>query len=355
MTNKHQRKLDHIEHCSDERARFRSHAGLFDDFQFVHNALPELAMNEVQTATRLLDSNLAAPIMVTGMTGGPESAGEINRAIAQVCDSLGLAFGVGSQRLLTRTPEDVDTFAVRGVAPDVVLFGNVGVNQARDLGVAKVRHLMDVIEADYMAIHLNPAMELAQPGSDADSNFKHGYDTIGRLVDALDGRVLVKECGCGIGPQQVQRLAAIGVRAIDVSGSGGTSWVKVEALRAEGQLKALGETFSEWGIPTLAATALASRVTDVHTVASGGVDDGLKVAKAIASGAQVAGLARPVLQAFLRDGADGARAYLETIIAGWRVAMALTASKEPADLRQRPRLVTGRLRDWLAMDADGQR
>ena len=118
---------------------------------------------------------------------------------------------------------------------------------------------MDVIEADYMAIHLNPAMELAQPGSDADSNFKHGYDTIGRLVDALDGRVLVKECGCGIGPEQVRRLAAIGVRAIDVSGSGGTSWVKVEALRAEGQLKALGETFSEWGIPTLAATTLAQR------------------------------------------------------------------------------------------------
>ena len=284
----------------------------------------ELAMNEVHTdtASRLKPRSAHR----YGMTGGPESAGEINRAIAQVCDSLGLAFGVGSQRLLTRTPEDVDTVAVRGVAPDVVLFGNVGVNQARDLGVAKVRHLMDVIEADYMAIHLNPAMELAQPGSDADSNFKDGSDTIGRLVDALDGRVLVKNAdaalarnGFNVSPESA---CALSMSAVVVA-QAGSRW----SVARRGSAQSVGRDIFEWGMPTLAATALASRVTDVHIIASGGVDDGLKVAKAIASGAQVAGLARPVLQAFLRDGVDGARAC-------WRrsspvaVAMALTVKNQ---------------------------
>ena len=177
-----------------------------------------------------------------------------------MCERLGLAFGVGSQRLLTKHPDAADTFRLRTVAPNLVLFGNIGVNQARDLGPKQVLRLMELIEADYMAVHLNPAMELVQPGADSDSDFRAGYETIATLVDALDGRILVKECGCGIGPDEAARLESIGVRAIDVSGSGGTSWVKVEALRGEGSQAALGNLFSEWD-SDLAATALAARRT----------------------------------------------------------------------------------------------
>ena len=285
--------------------------------------------------------------MLTGMTGGPERAGTINRDLAQVCEQLGIAFGVGSQRVLLRAPEALSTFDVRKHAPDVVLLGNIGVNQARHHGVDTVKELMNRIQANYIAVHLNPAMELAQPGAEADSDFTAGYDTIGRLVDTLDGRVIVKECGTGLSASVVQRLESVGVRAVDVSGSGGTSWVKVEALRAEGSLASLGETFAEWGIPTVPATAMARRASTMNIVASGGIDNGLKAGIALAMGADVVGMARPVLQAYLQGGQDAAIAWLELFIAGIRTTMALTGSTTVSALRQAPRIIGPNLERWL--------
>ena len=188
--------------------------------------------------------------------------------------------------------------------------------------------------------------ELVQPSAEADSDFRRGYDTIGALVDAFDGRVIVKECGCGLSPDVVQRLHSLGVRAVDVSGSGGTSWVKVEALRAADQQATLGELFSEWGIPTLAATGMAARIDGMQLIASGGVDDGLKAAKALAMGATVAGCARPVLQAFL-EGIDEVREYLSTMIAAIRMAMALTGARTVAELRRVPGVLGPTLSRWL--------
>ncbi|MCA9539618.1 MAG: type 2 isopentenyl-diphosphate Delta-isomerase, partial [Myxococcales bacterium] len=253
MSDIHQRKRDHIALCSTDEVHPGVHFGLFEDVALMHDALPELAMSELDLRTCLLDHTLAAPVMVTGMTGGPPEAGDINAGIARVCADLGLAFGVGSQRVITRDAASATTFQVRSAAPGVVLVGNLGVNQVRDLGVGVVRELVARIEADYLAVHLNPAQELAQPGDEADHDFRSGYATIGALVEALDGRVLVKECGTGLSPKVVRRLASVGVRAVDVSGSGGTSWVKVEALRAQGRKAALGALFAGWGIPTAAA------------------------------------------------------------------------------------------------------
>ena len=294
MNESFQRKEDHIDLCNTGDVGFKSHNGLFDQVTLMHNALPELAMEEVRLSTPLMQSTLAAPVMITGMTGGPARAGEINRALAGVAESLGIAFGVGSQRVLLKTPEAAETFAVRRHAPNVILIGNIGVNQARHHGVEAVVDLMNRIDANYLAVHLNAAMELVQPGAEADSDFSAGYDTIARLVDALDGRVLVKECGSGLSPAVVKRLDGIGVQAMDVSGSGGTSWIKVEALRAAGELASLGETFAEWGIPTIAATALARKETKATIIASGGVDNGLKAGVALAMGADIVGTARPV-------------------------------------------------------------
>lgn len=348
----YQRKRDHIALCNTgEVGPGRgSPGGLFDEVWLVHDAMPELSMDALDTTTRLLDHTLRAPVMVTGMTGGPPEAGEINRGIARICDRLGLAFGVGSQRVITKADISAATFTVRDVAPDVALFGNIGVNQARDLGVEAVRALMDRIGADYMAVHLNPAMELVQPGADADSDFRAGYETIARLVDALDGRVLVKECGTGLSPRVVRRLHRAGVRAVDVSGSGGTSWVKVEALRAKDRLAALGHLFADWGIPTAAATAMAHGIGP-QIVASGGVGDGLTAGKALALGADVVGCARPVLQAFLDEdggGAEGAEAFLDAFVQGIRMVMALTGCRTPAALRRAPRVVGPRLAAWVA-------
>lgn len=354
MGDIHERKRDHLRLCSTDEVEAADHGGLFGEVTLVHDALPELSMDEIDLATPFIDHTLKAPLMVTGMTGGPPEAGEINRGLAKLCGELGLAFGVGSQRVVTKDAATLETFRVREAAPDVVLLGNIGINQARDLGPARVAELVRAIGADYLAVHLNPAMELVQPGADADSDFRGGYDTIARLADALPVPLLVKECGTGLAPWVVRRLHAAGARAVDVSGSGGTSWVKVEALRAQGRQHDLGLLFADWGIPTAAAVALAAEVP-VTLVASGGIADGLRAAKALALGADVAGFARPALQAFLAGGEDGARAFLEFVMGGLRMAMALTGCRRPAELKRAPRVIGPRLAAWIEQGRRFQR
>ncbi len=346
MSDIHQRKRDHIELCNSGDVQAGDHGGLFGEVTLVHDALPELSMDEVDLSTRFLDHTLRAPLMLTGMTGGPAEAGEINRGLARVCEQAGLAFGVGSQRVITKDAASLATFQVREAAPDVVLLGNLGVMQARDLGPQRVAELVRSIGADYLAIHLNPAMELVQPGAEADSDFRNGYETIARMVDALPVPVIVKECGTGLAPWVVERLQAAGVRGVDLSGSGGTSWVKVEALRAEGRQHDLGLLFADWGIPTAAAIAMVADAP-LLKIASGGVADGLTAAKALALGADVAGMARPVLQAFLAGGAEGAGAFLDYVRGGLRMAVALTGCRRPAELKRAPRVLGPRLQAWV--------
>lgn len=346
MSDIYERKRDHIALCNEADVEAGDHRGLFDDVRLVHDAMPELAMSELDLRTPLLDHTLRAPLMVTGMTGGPPEAAEINRCIARVCDSMGIAFGVGSQRIAARHEAAQATFEVRDVAPDVVLFANLGVNQVRDLGVARAVELTRSIGADYLAIHLNAAMELAQADADADSDFRRGYETVARAVEATGGRVLVKECGAGLSPRVVSRLYAAGVRAVDVSGSGGTSWVKVEALRATGARSELGHLFADWGIPTAAAIGLNVGLGP-QIVASGGIGDGLTAAKALALGADVAGCARPVLQAFLARGEEGVRARLEAMQQAVRMAMTLTGCRRPTELRDAPKVLGAELHRWL--------
>ena len=354
MTEILRRKEAHIDLCSTDDVEHGRHRGLFEDVALVHDAMPEISTDDLDLRTPFLDHVLDAPLMITGMTGGPARAGEINRGVAKACQALGIAFGVGSQRVMQEMKETASTFDVRPVAPNVVLIGNLGVAQARQLGPSAVKGLASRIDADYMAIHLNPAMELAQPDADADHDFRHGYDTIGRLVDALEGRIIVKECGTGIAPWVARRLTSLGVRAIDVSGSGGTSWVKVEAMRARAAAAGepeylgsdLGTLFADWGIPTAAAVAMVADV-DAQIIASGGVDNGLTVAKSIALGADMAGMARPALQAWIKGGDEGLERFLSRVVAGLRFAMLVTSSRSPRDLRHARRVIGARLGAWL--------
>jgi isopentenyl-diphosphate delta-isomerase len=350
VADPYQRKRDHLALCHRAPVQVAGHQGLWSEVHLVHNALPELCRGDLLLETPFLRHRLRAPLMLTGMTGGPPEAGAINRQLAQVCQRLGLAFGVGSQRIMDRVPASLATFAVRDVAPDIVLLGNLGVNQVRDLGVARARELWRMIEADYLVVHLNPAQELVQPDSDADADFREGYATIARLVDALDGRVVVKECGAGLSPAVVDRLYRAGVLAVDVSGSGGTSWVQVEALRAAqkpgAESKArLGRLFGDWGIPAAAAVVGAAHRGPL-VIASGGIDHGLTLARALALGAQVGGMARPVLQAVLSGGHDGAEAFLQEVLEGLRMALLLTGCRRPADLNRAARMLGPSLSAW---------
>lgn len=342
------RKDAHLDLCATEEVAPKDNSTLLECVRLVHSAMPELSADEVDLSTPLFGKTLKAPLLVTGMTGGTPRAGEVNRQIAQVAEEFGLAFGVGSQRAMAERPELVETFAVRDVAPNLVLIGNIGVVQAAAMGVDQVKKLFDAIGADAMALHLNPGQELAQPEGDRD--FKKGYETVTALVKAFGDRLLVKETGCGISPEVARRLAECGVKHLDVSGLGGTSWVRVEELRSKGVAQAVGAQFAGWGIPTAAAVATVRRAVgpQMKLIASGGMRTGLDVAKALALGADIGGMALPLFRAQQQGGVPAVREAVQVILTALRHALVLTGTKRPAELRHRPQVISGELKDWLA-------
>ncbi|SET60842.1 type 2 isopentenyl-diphosphate Delta-isomerase [Stigmatella erecta] len=342
------RKDAHLDLCATGDVEPSQNSTLLECVKLVHCAMPELDAADVDLSTEFLGKRLRCPLLITGMTGGTERAGKVNKDLATLAERHGLAFGVGSQRAMSEAPERAASFQVRDVAPTVALLGNIGLYQAARLGVDGVRRLMDAIGADGMALHLNAGQELTQPEGDRD--FRGGYAVVEGLVKAFGARLLVKETGCGIGPDVARRLRELGVRNIDVSGLGGTSWVRVEQLRATGLLAQLGAEFSSWGIPTAAATASVRQAVgpEVRLVASGGIRTGLEAAKVLALGADIAGMALPLFKAQQEGGLEGAEKALQVILAGLRQAMLLTGSKVCADLRRRPVIKTGELKDWLA-------
>jgi isopentenyl-diphosphate delta-isomerase len=353
-----QRKSDHITLCATGEVGFRTQGPLFDNVRLVHDALPDLHADAIDTSVTLFGKKLRAPLIIAAMTGGTDEAGRINRELASLAEERGIGFGLGSQRAMHVRQGVEETYRVREVAPTTVVLGNVGVVQAREMSLDAVRALAEEVGADALCVHLNPAMELVQPGGDRD--FRRGLETIETLVREL-GRtgggarplpIVVKETGCGISPQVAARLVAVGVTHIDVSGAGGTSWVGVETERAaeQGDAKgrALGEAFWDWGVPTAASVALLAPLKLQTLIATGGVATGLDVAKAIALGATVAGIARPLLKALVSGGRAKAADLLDGVLAELRAAMLLTGSADLAALQRAPRVLGGDLSSWVA-------
>jgi isopentenyl-diphosphate Delta-isomerase len=353
MTDITQRKADHLDLATRGDVGFRRTTTLFECVELVHDALPELEFSALNTQLELFGKKLSAPILIAAMTGGHERAERINKELASIAEELGLAFGLGSQRAMLTKPHTRNSYRVRDVAPTALLLGNLGVVQAALMSTAEIADLVHAVGADALCIHLNPAMELVQ--DDGDRDFRGGLATLVRLVNELEVPVIAKETGSGLSPSVGRRLRAAGIRHLDVSGAGGTSWVAVETERSNSRRKEIGQTFREWGIPTAASVGLVSELGFDTVFATGGVQSGLDVAKSIALGANAAGIARPTLQALEQGGREAAVAFLSRIQEELRVAMLLTGSPDLAALRRAPRLVLGQLREWFEQLGSGAR
>jgi isopentenyl-diphosphate delta-isomerase len=347
MTDLSARKADHLDLATSGDVGFRARTTLFECVELVHDALPELDLGSIDTSTTLLGKRLAAPILIAAMTGGTGRAERINKELAAIAEERGYAFGLGSQRALLKNPDALSSYAVRDVAPEALVLGNLGVVQASKMRTDEVRGLCAAVGADALCIHLNPAMELIQV--DGDRDFRGGLDTLERLTRELGLPVVAKETGCGLSGGVAARLRARGIRHVDVSGAGGTSWVAVEMHRAPEAGRALGATFRDWGIPTAASVLLCARHGFETIFATGGVRDGLDVAKAIALGASAGGIARSSLQALESGGRPAALAFFERIEAELRTAMLLVGARDLAALRRTPRLLRGDLVAWASL------
>lgn len=336
------RKQDHLDLCLRDDVEAAVKTTLLEEVELVHDAVPDLDWDEVDTSTRWLGKKLRAPLIITSMTGGTAEAFRVNRDLAGVAEDAGIAFGVGSQRAMHRRPDTAWTFRVREFAPTTALLANIGLAQARTMSASDLAPLLDAIEADGLCVHLNVAQELVQP--EGDREFRGGTDAIRRLVRELPVPIVAKETGCGIGRSVAQRLRKAGVKDFDVSGAGGTSWTRIEGLRATAAERA-GTVFRDWGIPT-AASLLQLRGLGLFVIASGGVRTGLDVARAIALGASLAGVALPVYQAYRSGGVGAARDFVAALVSELRTAMLLTGSRRLTDLRKRPVVLGPRLAAW---------
>ncbi len=348
MSEEWSRKTDHLQLCISGDVGFRR-TNLFEQVALVHDSLPELCLDDIDLSTTLAGQKCRSPLMIASMTGGTVEAGDVNRRLAEVAEAGGYAIGLGSQRPMVKNGKvDVElgtSFQMRDLAPTVPIFGNLGAVQAKATTTSVVEEMIHFVGATGLFIHLNPAQEMIQPEGDRD--FTGCLDAIGRLVNELSVPVIVKETGCGISAKVARRLAQVGVQHVDVSGAGGTSWVAVEAHRAEGGQKESGSLFRDWGIPT-AGSVLQVRAGRFQTViATGGMSSGLEAAQAIALGAHGVAMARPVLQALSAGGIDGALSFLKQVETDLKIAMLLTGSPNLGALRKADVRLGPELSAWL--------
>ena len=336
-----QRKLDHINIAMKLTDPFNG--GWFGDISMIHNCLPEVNFTDVNTSASLCGLNLEFPLIINAMTGGIKEAEDINRSLSMIAASKGLAIAVGSQTAGLQNRNVRESYKiVRRINPDGIVIANVSAG----VPLEWMMNAVEMLEADAIQIHLNPAQELFMP--EGDRNF-HGYlEKITQLASISSIPVIVKETGCGIAGTDALRIAKSGVKGIDIGGRGGTSFIDIEHYRAEGSSQ---NNFSEWGIPTVASLVECVQKTDaypdINIIASGGIRTGIDIAKCVALGACSCGIAAPFLRTLINDGFAVLDANINKIIKEFKIAMTLAGANSIAELGKVSLVISGKTAEWL--------
>lgn len=334
------RKEEHLQINLEEDVESTGVTAGFESYHFLHQALPEIDAATIDLSVTLFGKHLKAPLIISSMTGGIEAARHINRNLAQAAQAEGVAMGVGSQRCAIDNPELAITYQIRDIAPDILLFANLGAVQLNyGYGVAECQQAVDMIQADALILHLNPLHEALQ--RDGNTDFSGLLSKIERVCHKLPVPVIVKEVGCGISQSVAQRLADAGVSGIDVAGAGGTSWSEVERLRARGGVvDNIAAAFRRWGIPTAESIRMAQQgAPGITLIASGGIRTGVDAAKAIALGTDAVSIASPFLKAAAISVEAITQAIKETA-EGLRIAMFCIGATNLRQLKHSPFLQT---------------
>lgn len=343
------RKFDHIKIGIEESVESSIDPG-FNDVRLIHNSLPEIDLVEVNTSTSFLNYHLQAPLVIEPITGGVPQAKRINSNLAEAAEDLGIAIGVGSQRAALEDVNMIETYTiVRDKAPSVPVFANIGSPQlVEEEAEEYAKEAVRMLNADALMIHLNPLQEAVQP--EGQTNFKGITDRISKIAKKIKVPVIVKETGAGICREVAEHLKLAGITIVDVSGLGGTSWAAVEyyrALRARNLQKAyLGKAFWDWGIPTVTSLLEIRSVPGLKVIASGGVRSGIDVAKVLALGADLAGMALPLLKPATKD-KDSVKNWLMNLVEELKVAMFLTASVNVNSLKKASLVIMGQTDLWI--------
>ncbi|MDH5806517.1 MAG: type 2 isopentenyl-diphosphate Delta-isomerase [Candidatus Methanomethylicaceae archaeon] len=344
------RKLSHILICKDYDVSYRKSTH-FDDIELIHCALPEVDLEEIDLSINLFGKKLSAPILISAMTGGHNEAKKLNENLAKAASQINIGMYVGSQRAAIENPQLEDTFRiVREVSNDILVIANIGGAQLlSDNYKYYVEKAISMINADALSIHLNPLQELVQPGGDI--KFKGILEKISNIVNWINVPIIIKETGCGISKEVAEKLINVGVSAIDVAGSGGTSWAAVEFYNAKQKGEILkvkiAETLWDWGIPTaMSLCEVISLGSKIKVIASGGIRNGLHIAKSIALGADLVGIARPLLPLAFSSYKEVIE-YLENRINELRTILVLLGCRNIKELKSVPIVIKGELLNWI--------
>lgn len=326
------RKHDHLQINLRENVQSGQTNGL-ERYRLIHEALPELALEDIDLRIAFLGKEIRTPLLISSMTGGADEALRINRSLAEAAQRHGLAMGLGSQRAGLEDKKLQATYQVRDIAPDIYLFANLGAVQLNyGMGADDCRRVVETVQADALFLHLNVLQEAVQPEGNTD--FRDLLKKIEQVCRDSEVPVLVKEVGWGISAATARRLADAGVAGIDVAGAGGTSWSEVERHRMkDAGDRATAAVFSSWGIPTAdCLTAISLDLPDLPVIASGGLVNGFDAAKCLALGAHMAGMAGPFLRA-AAQGESNLDQFVTVILNQLRISMLATGSRTIADLR----------------------